>query len=60
MIKSWRIVAFPDPEEGLQKKEIIVQAFGRYEAMDKGWRTFPEYHEIGVYEIKENWYGWVY
>ena len=54
MIKSWRIVAFPDPEEGLQKKEIIIQAFGRYEAMDKGWRTFPEYHEIGVYEIKEN------
>ena len=52
MIKTWRIVAFPEVKKGLKKKEIVIQAFDSYEAITKGRKTFPEYYEIGICEIK--------
>lgn len=52
MIKTWRIVAFPEIKRKLVKKEIVIQAFDSYEAIAKGRKAFPEYYEIGVCEKK--------
>lgn len=53
-MSKWRVVAFPDEEDySMGKKEKIVEASGRYEAIDIANRLFPEYHEIAAYEIKE-------
>lgn len=54
---KWKIVAYPDEENrSAGKKEIVIEANGRYEAMDIGYKLFPEYHELGAYEVKE-WYN---
>lgn len=51
---KWKIVAYPDEENrSVGKKEIVIEANGRYEAMDIGYKLFPEYHELGAYEVKE-------
>ena len=52
MIKTWRIIAFPEARKRLGKKEIVIQAFDSYEAIAKGRKAFPEYYEIGICEIK--------
>ena len=52
MIKTWRIIAFPEVRRRLGKKEIVIQAFDSYEAIAKGRKAFPEYYEIGICEIK--------
>lgn len=48
---KWTIVAYADAEYGLPKKEKIVEANDREDAIAKGWKEFPEYHEIGAYMI---------
>lgn len=58
MIKlaKWRIVARPDEEDyhyGLRPKEKIIEAKDWDEAIDKAYREFPEYHQVGAYEVKE-------
>lgn len=51
---KWKIVAYPDEEDSsMGRKEKIIEANGRYEAMDIGYKLFPEYHELGAYEIKD-------
>lgn len=54
MKKRWLIVAYPerDGNYSLPRKEKIVYAKSRGEAEAIGWREFPEYHEIGVYEAE--------
>ena len=52
MIKTWRIIAFPEVKRRLRKKEIVIQAFDSYEAIAKGRKDFHEYYEIGICEIK--------
>jgi hypothetical protein len=37
-------------EEGLKTQTKIITAKDEGEAWDIAWRTFPEYHEIGVWE----------
>lgn len=52
---KWKIVAYPDEENfPIGKKEKIVEATSHREAMRIAWGEFPGYHEIGVYEIKED------
>jgi hypothetical protein len=55
MQKRWLIVAYPerDGNYSLPRKEKIVYAKSRGEAEAIGWREFPEYHEIGVYEAED-------
>ena len=54
-MKRWIIVAYPECDEGyLPRKEAEVYAETHREAESKGWRLFPEYHEIGAYEIEED------
>ena len=52
MIKTWRIIAFPEVRRILGKKEIVIQAFDSYEDISKRLKAFPEYYEIGVCEVK--------
>lgn len=47
-MKMYEIVAYA--EEGLPRQEIVILAKSREEAFDKGWKFFPEYHELGVFE----------
>ena len=50
--KKWTIVAYPERDEGyLPRKEEIVYAENHDEAMRIAWRVFPEYHEVGAYEM---------
>ena len=48
-MKKYVIVAYP--EDGMPRREKVVSARTKDEAESMGWRLFPEYHEIGVYEI---------
>lgn len=53
-MKRWTIVAYPECDEGYlprQKREVYAKDWG--EAIDKAWRLWPEYHEVGAYEIEE-------
>lgn len=50
---KWKIVAYPEWDNGLTKQEKVIEAASREEAELKAWKTFPEYHEIGVHKVKE-------
>lgn len=53
-MKKWQIVAYAEHDEGyLPRKEAIVYADTHAEAERKGWRMFPEYHELGAFEVEE-------
>lgn len=48
------IVAYPDEENySMERKEKTIEAKDHIEAERIAWREFPEYHEIGAYEVKE-------
>jgi hypothetical protein len=48
---KWEVIAYADPEMGLTKRRDFVWADTREEAERKAWKLFPEYHEIGVFEV---------
>ena len=48
------IKAYRDYEYGLKEQTKIITAKDEEEAWTKAWKTFPEYHEIGVWEEKED------
>ena len=48
---KWEVIAYADPEMGLKKNCAFVWADSREEAERKAWAMFPEYHEIGVFEV---------
>ena len=51
---KWKIVAYPDEENySMGRKEKTIEAKDYAEAERIAWREFPEYHEIGAYEVKE-------
>jgi hypothetical protein len=48
------IVAYPECDEGyLPRKEKTITARDHAEAERIAWREFPEYHEVGAFEVKE-------
>lgn len=51
---KWKIIGYADPEDGIKKEEKEIIALSRSEAKRIAYMTFPEHHEIGVYEIKED------
>ena len=54
-MKKWQIVAYAEHDEGyLPRKEAVVYAETHREAETKGFRMFPEYHEVGVFEIEDS------
>lgn len=50
-MKKYNVVAYPD-EEGNKRKEAVIEAENDSQAKIKAWRMFPEYHEVGVYEVE--------
>lgn len=48
---KYEVVAYP--EDGLPRKSVTIEAKNKEEAWAKAWRLFPEYHEIGVWEVAE-------
>ena len=50
-MKKWLIVAYA--EEGLPRREATVDAGTHELAVWQGFNIFPEYHEIGAYEVEE-------
>ena len=55
-MKKWKIIAYAECKQNycLPRCEKIVYARSHNEAEALAWREFPEYHEIGVFEIKED------
>lgn len=49
------IVAYPECEGNyyLPRKEKTIIAHDHAEAERIAWREFPEYHEIGAFEVEE-------
>jgi hypothetical protein len=52
VMAKWTIVAYPDEETGGSRKSKTIEAKDWNEAIDKAYREFPEYHEVGAYEVK--------
>lgn len=53
-MKKWTIVAYPECDEGyLPRKEKVIYARDHAEAERIAFREFPEYHEVGAYEMEE-------
>ena len=53
-MRKWQIVAYPECGEGdLPRKETIIYAETHKKAVGKGFKMFPEYHEVGAFEIEE-------
>ena len=54
-MKRWTIVAYPECDEGyLPRQECEVYARSWGDAINKAWDLWPEYHEVGAYEIEED------
>ena len=54
-MKKWQIVAYAEHDEGyLPRKEAVVEASTYELAIWQGYNIFPEYHEVGAFEIEEN------
>jgi hypothetical protein len=54
-MKKYTIVAYAECEGNYylprQEKEIFARSHD--EAISRAWREFPEYHEVGAFEIEE-------
>jgi hypothetical protein len=50
-MKKYEVIAYPD-EDGYPRKSAIINANSQEQAQDMAWRLFPEYHEVGVFEMK--------
>lgn len=53
-MKKYEIIAYADWEYGLNKKTKVITAKDEEEAWIIAWKTFPEYHELGVWELEES------
>lgn len=51
-MKKYNVVAYPDGE-GNKRQEAVIEAENDSQAKIKAWKMFPEYHEVGVYEVEE-------
>lgn len=52
-MKKYNVIAYAD-EEGNKRKEAVVEAENYTQAQIKAWNMFPEWHEIGVFEMEES------
>ena len=53
-MKKYLIKAYGEVDDcNLKTQTKIITAKDDNEAWDIAWRTFPEYHEVGVWEEKE-------
>lgn len=52
-MKKYNVTAYPD-EDGNKRQEAIIEAENYTQAQAKAWRMFPEWHEVGVFEMEGN------
>jgi hypothetical protein len=54
-MKKWTIVAYAEVDGNyyLPRQEAEVYAKDWDGAIAKAWRMFPEYHEVGAFEVTE-------
>lgn len=52
-MKKYKIKAYGDYERRLKQQERIITAEDEEQAWITAWKTFPEYKELGVWELKE-------
>jgi hypothetical protein len=50
-MKKYNVIAYAD-EDGYPRQTAIIEAENQDEAQDKAWKLFPEYHEVGAWEMK--------
>lgn len=50
---KYKVKAYGDYERRLKEQEITITASDEEEAWITAWKTFPEYKELLVWEIKE-------
>lgn len=54
-MKKYVIVAYPESDEGyLPRQEKTIYAKDHDEAQAKAWREFPEYHQVGAFEVEKD------
>lgn len=51
-MKKYRVIAYPD-EDGYPRRESIIEAENHEQAERMAFRLFPEYHEVGAFEMEE-------
>lgn len=51
-MKKYIVVAYEDEENKLPKQSKTIEAESELRARIVGWKMFPEYHEIGVFEVE--------
>lgn len=52
-MKKYRVIAYPD-EDGYptQRQETTIEAENHEQAEKIAFRLFPEYHEVGAFELE--------
>ena len=50
-MKKYKVIAYPG-EEGSKRQEAVIEAEDDAQAKIKAWKMFPEWHEVGVYEME--------
>lgn len=50
-MKRFTVKAYGE-EYGLPTKTAIIEAENREEAIEKAWDKFPEYEDVGVWEME--------
>lgn len=52
-MRQFVIIAHPEYEEMyLPRREKVIMARDREDAINTAWREFPEYHEVSAYEVE--------
>ena len=52
-MKKYLIKAYGDYEMRLKQQEKVITANDEEEAWIIAWKTFPEYTQLGVFEMEE-------
>ena len=50
---KYDVKAYADWDRGLKAQTTVIEAKDEEEAWIIAWKTFPEYKEVGVWELKE-------
>ena len=53
-MKKYSVKAYADWDRRLKERTKIIEANDEEEAWIIAWKTFPEYKQLGVWELKES------
>lgn len=49
-MKKYTVIAYTD-EDGYPRQSATIEAENQEDAQSQAWKLFPEYHEVGVFEV---------